>query len=85
MRRPRGPRYIDAPGDSYLDDWFDSIDRVLALDWERLIAGHPRQGGIGTKDDVRALKGYMTDLKEANEFLPGNIERMCFYWRNGWQ
>ncbi len=100
--------------DSYIDDWFDSIDRVLALDWERLIAGHPRQGGIGTKDDVRALKGYMTDLKEAvriaadqgkcadqamkdvklpkyepwgryNEFLPGNIERMCFYWRNGWQ
>ena len=34
---------------------------------------------------MRALKGYMTDLKEANEFLPGNIERMCFYWRNGWQ
>ena len=32
MRRPRGPRYIDAPGDSYIDDWFDSIDRVLALD-----------------------------------------------------
>jgi hypothetical protein len=20
-----------------------------------------------------------------NEFLPGNIERMCLYWRNGWQ
>ncbi len=20
-----------------------------------------------------------------NEFLPGNVERLCFYWRNGWQ
>ena len=19
------------------------------------------------------------------EFLPGNVERMCFYWRNGWE
>ena len=19
-----------------------------------------------------------------NEFLPGNVERLCFYWRNGW-
>ncbi len=100
--------------ESYINEWFDSIDRVLALDWDRMIAGHPRQGGIGTKDDVRGLKEYMTDLKEAvrvaadqgkcidpamkevklpkyaqwgryNEFLPGNIERMCFYWRNGWQ
>lgn len=100
--------------DSYVDEWFESIDRVLALDWDRMIAGHPAQGGIGTKEDVRALKGYMTDLKEAvrvaatqgkcpdaamkevklpkyeswpryNEFLPGNIERMCYYWRNGWQ
>jgi len=100
--------------DSYVDEWFQSIDRVLLLDWDRMIAGHPRGGGIGTKEDVRNLKGYMTDLKEAvrvaasqgkcpdaamkevklpkyeswgryNEFLPGNVERMCFYWRNGWQ
>jgi len=100
--------------DSYVDEWFESIDRVLALDWDRMIAGHPAQGGIGTKDDVRALKEYMTDLKEAvrvaaaqgkcpdaamkevklpkyeswpryQAFLPMNVERMCFYWRNGWR
>jgi len=99
--------------ESYYDEWMESIDRVLALDWDRMIAGHPRQGGIGSKEDVRNLKGYMTDLKEAvrvaatqgkcidqamkevklpkyeswgryNEFLPGNVERLCFYWRNGW-
>lgn len=51
--------------DAYYDEWMESIDRVLALDWDRLIAGHPRQGGIGGKDDVRNLKGYMVDLKDA--------------------
>ena len=99
--------------DSYIDEWFVSIDRVLGLEWDRMIAGHPRQGGIGSKEDVRNLKQYMTDLRAAvrqaadegkcidkamqevklpkyeswgryKEFLPGNVERFCFYWRNGW-
>jgi len=100
--------------DSYYDEWIESLDRVLALDWDRLVAGHPRQGGIGTKEDVRNLKQYMLDLKDAvreaaaqgkcfdqamkevrlpkyeqwgryAEFLPMNVERLCLYWRNGWQ
>jgi glyoxylase-like metal-dependent hydrolase (beta-lactamase superfamily II) len=100
--------------DSYYDEWMQSLDRVLALPWDRMIAGHPRQGGIGDKENVRNLKAYMADLKEAvrepaaqgkcfddamksiklpkyeswgryNEFLPMNIERLCYYWRNGWQ
>lgn len=98
--------------DSYLLEYMESIDRVLALDWDRMVAGHDRQGGIGTKDDVRGLKSYMAELFElvgkANadgkcfdqamaeikmpkysswarqEFLPGNIERMCYFFRNGW-
>jgi glyoxylase-like metal-dependent hydrolase (beta-lactamase superfamily II) len=58
-------QFRDMP-DGYLPDWFDSLDRVLALDWERLIPGHPYAGGrFGTKDDVRALKQYMTDLSDA--------------------
>jgi glyoxylase-like metal-dependent hydrolase (beta-lactamase superfamily II) len=103
--------------DSYIDEWFAGIDRVLALDWERLVVGHARAHnpkGWGTKDDVRAFKQYFADLKEAvrvaylaglcpdrapNEvklpqyehlfqyatFLPMNVDRMCLYWRNGWQ
>ena len=100
--------------ESYYDEWLESLDRVLALDWDRMIPGHPSPVGVGTKEDVRALKGYMTDLKDAvrvaseqgkcfdqamkevklpkyeqwgryNEFLPGNIERLCFYWRIGWR
>jgi hypothetical protein len=99
--------------DSYIDEWLISIQKVLNLEWDRMIAGHPRQGGIGTKEDVRNLGQYMTDLSAAvrqaaeegkcidkamqevklpkyeswgryKEFLPGNIERFCFYWRNGW-
>jgi len=45
---------------------FDSFNRVLALDWVRMIPGHPYAGGrLGTKDDVRAAKQYMVDLSDA--------------------
>jgi glyoxylase-like metal-dependent hydrolase (beta-lactamase superfamily II) len=56
--------------DGYLPDWFDSLDRVLALDWTTLIPGHPGPGGrMGTKDDVRAVKEYLTDLSNATREL----------------
>lgn len=99
--------------DSYLLEYFESIDRVLAMDWEKNIAGHSREGGIGSKDDAWGLKAYFAELfemvRKANaegkcfdkamaeiklpkyaswgrqEFLPGNIERMCYFFRNGWQ
>jgi len=58
-------QFRDMP-DGFLPDWFDSLDRVLALDWDRMIPGHPYAGGrFGTKDDVRELKQYMTDLSDA--------------------
>lgn len=58
-------QFRDMP-DGYLPDWFESLDRVLAMDWDRMIPGHPYAGGrLGTKDDVRNLKQYMTDLSDA--------------------
>ena len=52
--------------DSYIPDWFDSIDRLLALDWDKMIGGHPYPGGrLATKDDVRNFKQYMNDLSAA--------------------
>ena len=58
-------QFRDMP-DSYLPDWNQSLDRVLAMNWERLIPGHPNAGGrLGTKDDVRNLREYMSDLSEA--------------------
>jgi len=57
-------QFRDMP-DGFLPDWFDSLDRVLSLDWERMVPGHPYAGGrLGTKDDVRALKQYMLDVSE---------------------
>jgi glyoxylase-like metal-dependent hydrolase (beta-lactamase superfamily II) len=58
-------QFRDLP-DGYLPDWFESLDRVLSLDWESMVPGHPYAGArLGTKEDVRALKQYMLDLSEA--------------------
>jgi glyoxylase-like metal-dependent hydrolase (beta-lactamase superfamily II) len=52
--------------DSWVPEWEESIRRVLAMDWDRLIPGHPGAGGrLGTKDDVRTLQTYMQDLSAA--------------------
>jgi hypothetical protein len=49
--------------DSYLPDWDDSLRRVLALDWDRMIPGHPYAGGrLGTKQDVQDILAYMQEL-----------------------
>jgi len=51
--------------DGFLPDWFASLERVLQLDWDRMISGHPIAGGrFGTKDDVRAQLAYMSDLSQ---------------------
>ena len=44
-----------------------SIESILALDWDRLIPGHPGQpdGRLGTKDDVRAQLQFLRDASEA--------------------
>jgi glyoxylase-like metal-dependent hydrolase (beta-lactamase superfamily II) len=56
--------------DGFLPDWFEGLDRVLAMDWDRMIPGHPAPGGrLGTKDDVRALKTYMNDVSDAAKQL----------------
>jgi glyoxylase-like metal-dependent hydrolase (beta-lactamase superfamily II) len=47
--------------DSYLPDWHDSLKRVLALDWDRMIPGHPYVGRLGTKQDVQNLLTYMDE------------------------
>jgi len=68
--------FRDMP-DGYLPDWFASIDRVLALDWTTLIPGHPGPGGrMGTKDDVRAVREYLTDLSNATRELAS--QGKCF-------
>ena len=40
--------------DSYPLEWEESLKRVIAMDWDKLIPGHPGPGGrLGTKQDVQ--------------------------------
>ncbi|HEY6024706.1 MAG TPA: MBL fold metallo-hydrolase, partial [Pseudolabrys sp.] len=56
-----------AMADTYLPDLEESLKKVNALDWDRLIPGHPGPGGrqIGNKDDVRNQLAYLQDLSAA--------------------
>ena len=48
--------------DSYPLEWEESLKQVLAMDWERLIPGHPAPGGrLGTKEDVQNLLTFLQD------------------------
>jgi glyoxylase-like metal-dependent hydrolase (beta-lactamase superfamily II) len=53
--------------DNYLPDMEEGLKKVIAMDWDRLIPGHPGQGGrqIGTKDDARNVLAYLQDLSAA--------------------
>ena len=49
-------------------EWEDGIKKVLALEWDRMIPGHPGPGGrLGTRDDVSNLLAYMQDLRRRSE------------------
>jgi glyoxylase-like metal-dependent hydrolase (beta-lactamase superfamily II) len=53
--------------DNYLPDIEDGLKKVIAMDWEKLIPGHPGPGGrqTGTKDDAKAMLAYLQDLSAA--------------------
>jgi glyoxylase-like metal-dependent hydrolase (beta-lactamase superfamily II) len=49
--------------DTYVPDIEQSLKKVIAMDWERMIPGHPGPGGrLGAKDDARADLTYLQDL-----------------------
>ena len=44
-------------------EYIDLLKKLAALDWDRLIPGHPYAGGrYGTKKDIQADIAYMEDL-----------------------
>jgi glyoxylase-like metal-dependent hydrolase (beta-lactamase superfamily II) len=48
--------------DSYPLEWESSLEQLIAMDWDRVIPGHPGPGGrIGTKQDVRDLLTFLRD------------------------
>ena len=52
--------FADFP-DSYIEEWFESLEAVEAMDFDVLAPGH---GGLGTKADVAAFRGYMESLRD---------------------
>jgi glyoxylase-like metal-dependent hydrolase (beta-lactamase superfamily II) len=50
--------------DNYVPDIEESLKKVIAMDWERMIPGHPSPR-LGTKDDARADLAYLEDLSAA--------------------
>ena len=53
--------------DNYLPDIEEGLKKVIAMDWDKLIPGHPGPGGrqTGTKDDARNELAYLQDLSAA--------------------
>jgi glyoxylase-like metal-dependent hydrolase (beta-lactamase superfamily II) len=52
--------------DSYPLEWEKSLEKVIAMDWDRLIPGHPGPGGrLGTKQDVQNLLTFLQDASAA--------------------
>jgi glyoxylase-like metal-dependent hydrolase (beta-lactamase superfamily II) len=53
--------------DTYVPDIEDGLKKVIAMDWETLIPGHPGPGGVqtGSKDDARNQLAYLQDLSAA--------------------
>ena len=49
--------------DSYPLEWEASLKKALAMDWEKLISGHPGAGGrLGTKQDVQDILTFLQDV-----------------------
>src|SRR5438552_11630670 len=53
--------------DTYVPDIEEGLKKVIAMDWETLIPGHPGPGGkqTGTKDNARDELAYLEDLSAA--------------------
>ena len=53
--------------DSYPLEWEESVKKVIALEWDRLIPGHPGQPGgrLGTKQDVQNFLTFLQDASAA--------------------
>jgi hypothetical protein len=53
--------------DTYVPDIEEGLKKVIAMDWETLVPGHPGPGGkqTGTKDNAREELAYLQDLSSA--------------------
>jgi glyoxylase-like metal-dependent hydrolase (beta-lactamase superfamily II) len=64
---PLGAVQFREMADTYIPDIEEGLKKAIAMDWDKLIAGHPGPGGrqTGTKDDARNQLAYLQDLSAA--------------------
>jgi glyoxylase-like metal-dependent hydrolase (beta-lactamase superfamily II) len=64
---PLGAVQFRDMADTYIPDIEDGLKKVIAMDWNTLIPGHPGPGGrqTGTKDDARNQLAYLQELSAA--------------------
>ena len=56
-------QFRNIPDNASPIEFEESLKKVLALDWERMIPGHPYAGGrLGTKKDVEEQLAYLQEL-----------------------
>jgi glyoxylase-like metal-dependent hydrolase (beta-lactamase superfamily II) len=61
-----GVQFRNIPDNGSPLEYEESIRKVVAMDWERMIPGHPYAGGrLGTKKDAQDHLAYMQDLSAA--------------------
>lgn len=66
-----------AVNDSYPEEWQGSLKRILALQWERMIPGHPGPGGrLGTRKDMEQQLQFLNDLSA--EVKKASDQGKCF-------
>jgi glyoxylase-like metal-dependent hydrolase (beta-lactamase superfamily II) len=66
-----------AVNDSYPIEWEASLKKTLALDWDRMIPGHPGPGGrLGTKKDMEQQIAFMSEL--SGEVKKASDAGKCF-------
>lgn len=58
-----GLQFRDMPDNASPMEMEDSIKKVIAMDWDRMITGHPYAGGrVGTKKDAQDHLAYLQEL-----------------------
>jgi glyoxylase-like metal-dependent hydrolase (beta-lactamase superfamily II) len=66
-----------AVNDSYPIEWEASLKKTLALNWDRMIPGHPGPGGrLGTKKDMEEQLAFLTEL--SSEVKKASDAGKCF-------
>jgi glyoxylase-like metal-dependent hydrolase (beta-lactamase superfamily II) len=61
-----GMQFRNIPDNASPIEYQESIKKVIAMDWDRMIPGHPSAGGrLGTKKDAQDHLAYLEDLNAA--------------------